>query len=92
MNEKLAQMLLYVAHRLAGDQWNGKTKIHKILFFSDFEAFRQTGKIAQHRRQKCRYGVPEQRKRVLFWLAQDTKAGEVFARIASISPIHLLGD
>lgn len=43
MNEKLAQMLLYVAHRLADDQWNGKTKVHKILFFSDFEAFRQTG-------------------------------------------------
>jgi len=44
MNEKLAQMLLYVAHGLAGDKWNGKTKIHKILFFSDFEAFRQTGR------------------------------------------------
>ena len=43
MNQKLAQMLLYVAHKLTGDQWNGKTKIHKILFFSDFDAFRQTG-------------------------------------------------
>jgi Antitoxin SocA-like, Panacea domain len=44
MNRKLAQMLLYVAHGLAGDRWNGKTKIHKILFFSDFEAYRQTGR------------------------------------------------
>ena len=44
MNRKLAQMLLYVAHRLKGDRWNGKTKIHKILFFSDFEAYRQTGR------------------------------------------------
>jgi len=43
MNEKLAQMLLYVAQKLAGDRCNGKTKIHKILFFSDFEAYRQTG-------------------------------------------------
>src|ERR1700681_2509891 len=43
MNEKLAQMLLYVAHKLTGDRCNGKTKIHKILFFSDFEAFRLTG-------------------------------------------------
>jgi antitoxin SocA-like protein len=43
MNEKLAQMLLYVAHKLTGDECNGKTKIHKILFFSDFDAFRLTG-------------------------------------------------
>lgn len=44
MNRKLAQMLLYVAHRLTGDPWNGKTKIHKICFFSDFEAYRLTGR------------------------------------------------
>jgi hypothetical protein len=43
MNEKLAQMILYVAHKLTGDRCNGKTKIHKILFFSDFDAFRLTG-------------------------------------------------
>jgi len=43
MNEKLAQMLLYVAHKLTGDRWNGKTKIHKILFFADFDAYRRTG-------------------------------------------------
>ena len=51
MNRKLAQMLLYVAHRLTGDRWNGKTKIHKILFFSDFEAFRQVFEtlIAYHK-------------------------------------------
>lgn len=44
MNRKLAQMLLYVAHRLRGDKWNGKTKIHKIMFFSDFEAYRLAGR------------------------------------------------
>jgi hypothetical protein len=44
MNQKLAQMLLYVASRLADDPRNGKTKLHKIMFYSDFEAFRSTGK------------------------------------------------
>lgn len=43
MNQKLAQLLIYVAHKLAEDRRNGKTKIHKILFFSDFEAYRQKG-------------------------------------------------
>jgi hypothetical protein len=43
MNRKLAQMLLYVAEMVEGDPSAGKTKLHKILFFSDFEAFRKTG-------------------------------------------------
>ena len=43
MNRKLAQMLLYVAAMVEGDPRAGKTKLHKILFFSDFEAFRRTG-------------------------------------------------
>ena len=44
MNEKLAQLLLYVAQKVQGDPRAGKTKLHKILFFSDFEAYRRTGK------------------------------------------------
>jgi hypothetical protein len=44
MNRKLAHMLLYVAEMVEGDPRAGKTKLHKILFFSDFEAFRRTGK------------------------------------------------
>jgi len=43
MNRKLAHMLLYVAEKVEGDPRAGKTKLHKILFFSDFEAFRRTG-------------------------------------------------
>lgn len=44
MNEKLAQALVYVARKLAGDPRNGRTKIHKILFNADFESYRRFGR------------------------------------------------
>src|SRR5690348_13615566 len=41
---KLRELILYVCLRSEGDQWFGKTKLNKLLYFIDTEAFKQTGK------------------------------------------------
>ncbi len=41
---KLAELLLYIAERLRGDQAGGVTKLNKILFFADFAHVRRTGR------------------------------------------------
>ena len=41
---KLKQLLLYVARRCADDPTFGQTKLNKILWFSDFEAYRTLGR------------------------------------------------
>jgi len=42
--EKLAELVLYIADRSISDARFGKTKLNKILFFSDFTAFRLHGR------------------------------------------------
>lgn len=51
--EKLQELILYVSSRSRTDPRFGMTKLNKILFFSDFGAFRQlgrsiTGAVYQH--------------------------------------------
>lgn len=51
--EKLQELILYVSDESRNDQFFGKTKLNKILFFSDFTAHRQlgrsiTGAVYQH--------------------------------------------
>jgi hypothetical protein len=41
--EKLRELLLYVAARLAGDPSNGSVKSNKAMFFSDFFHYAETG-------------------------------------------------
>jgi hypothetical protein len=41
---KLRELVIYVAERSAGDSRFGMTKLNKILFFSDFEAYLRTGR------------------------------------------------
>lgn len=41
--EKLGELLLYIAKRCSGDAAFGATKLNKILFFSEFEAYRDLG-------------------------------------------------
>ncbi len=41
--EKLQELILYVSSRSLSDPRFGKTKLNKILFFSDFQAYRQIG-------------------------------------------------
>lgn len=42
--EKLEELILYVSEKSATDQFFGKTKLNKILFFADFTAYRETGR------------------------------------------------
>jgi antitoxin SocA-like protein len=41
--ERLAELIMYVAQRSLGDPRFGGTKLNKILFFADFEAYRRLG-------------------------------------------------
>jgi Protein of unknown function (DUF4065) len=41
--EKLAELILYVADKLLGDATGGATKINKILFFAEFSHIRARG-------------------------------------------------
>jgi len=43
-DEKLGELLLYVAHRLEDDPRGGATKINKVLFFSEFAFMRTHGR------------------------------------------------
>lgn len=38
---KLRELILYIARRSAADPYFGRTKLNKILFFADFEAYRR---------------------------------------------------
>ncbi len=42
--DKLQELILYVSARSLSDPRHGMTKLNKILFFSDFGAFRQLGR------------------------------------------------
>lgn len=55
--KKLAELVLYVAMRSDGDRYFAATKLHKLLFFSDFMAYRDTGgAITWAEYQKLPYG------------------------------------
>jgi uncharacterized phage-associated protein len=54
---RFKNLLLYVATRLADDPTFGETKLNKVLFFSDFEAYRLLGApITGASYQKNKYG------------------------------------
>jgi len=42
-DEKLAELILYVAERIQGDRTAGATKLNKYLYFADFSAVRKLG-------------------------------------------------
>lgn len=41
--EKLAELVLYVAQKILGDRTAGATKLNKYLYFADFSAVRKLG-------------------------------------------------
>ena len=43
-HNKLKELILYVAGRLAGDRFGGATKLNKVLYFSDFAHVRMHGR------------------------------------------------
>lgn len=73
--QKLRELILYVAERSLGDVRFGKTKLNKILFFADFEAYRDrgepiTGAVYQH----LQYGpAPHQMMPVLLDMHQSNE-------------------
>jgi len=42
--EKLRELILYIADQCLEDRYFGATKLNKILYFADFESFRRYGK------------------------------------------------
>jgi hypothetical protein len=42
-DEKFRELILYIAKRCEGDPYFGKTKLNKILFYSDFAAYAELG-------------------------------------------------
>lgn len=41
--DRLRELVLYIAHRAGDDPEFGRTKMAKVLFYSDFEAYRERG-------------------------------------------------
>ena len=41
---KLGELIVYIVENSLGDPYFGKTKLNKILFAADFEAYRQRGR------------------------------------------------
>lgn len=61
-DEKLQELILFVANRSQGDERFGSTKLNKILFFADFLAYMRLGKsITGHMYQRLPNG-PAPRK------------------------------
>lgn len=55
--EKLAELILYVAARMADDPSFGATKLNKVLFFADFYHYAQHGRsITGAEYQKLKHG------------------------------------
>lgn len=70
---RLAEAILYVASKCHGHAHFGKTKLNKILFFADFNAFRRWGHtITGQQYFRLPYGpVPRRMLPVLASLAQE---------------------
>lgn len=60
--DKLAELLLYLAQRLGNERAAGSTKLNKLLFFADFIHFRQHGRsITGAEYQRLPYGPAPKR-------------------------------
>jgi hypothetical protein len=60
--DKLAELVLYVAKRTQGDRAAGATKLNKYLYFADFSAVRRLGRpITGADYQKLRFGPAPRR-------------------------------
>lgn len=60
--DKLAELVLYIAKRTAGDRSAGATKLNKYLYFADFAAVRRLGRpITGAEYQKLPFGPAPRR-------------------------------
>lgn len=61
-SEKFRQLVLYVARKTEADPRCGRTKLNKILFYADFEAYRSLGaSISGQLYQKLQFGPAPRR-------------------------------
>lgn len=64
--QRFKNLLLYVTESLSDDPTFGETKLNKVLFFSDFEAFKHLGRpITGAEYQKNKYGPTARRYTVM---------------------------
>lgn len=75
---KLAELLLYVADRLADDPAGGATKVNKVLFFAEFAHMRSHGRpISGAEYQKLERGPAPRRLKPVRRSLVDAGAAEV---------------
>lgn len=74
---KLRELILYFARRSEGDETFGKTKLNKLLFYADFDAYVSLGQsiTCQDYVKQPRGPVPS---RVNSMLTEMEQAGELF--------------
>jgi len=84
---KFAELVLYVAGKSVDDPGYGRTKLNKILFYSDFTAYEQLGEsITGAEYQKLRYGpAPRRLLPVLERLTTDQAIDEQSKQVGSVS-------
>ncbi len=73
--EKLRELVLHIAQHSEGDRHFGATKLNKLLFFSDFLAYRLLGSsITGSEYQKLEHGPAPRRLKLLLKEWQDEGA------------------
>lgn len=91
-DDKFKELILYIAKRSFDDPFYGATKLNKILFFSDFLAFKKFGKsISGQMYRKLDFGpVPTQFQEVRDKLVQDGDAARQKTVIAGFEQDRLV--
>jgi uncharacterized phage-associated protein len=57
LDTKMKELILYISHKSESDETFGSTKLNKLLFFSDFSCYWETGKaITGQEYQKLEHG------------------------------------
>src|SRR2546430_4752145 len=79
-DQKLAELILYIATLSEGDPRFGAVKLNKLLFFADFQAYLRFGKpITGQEYQKLEFGPAPRRLPPV--LEELKRAGDVAVRV-----------
>src|SRR5437764_15373763 len=98
-DEKLRQLILYIAELSEGDEPFGYTKLNKLLFYCDFLAYLNFGKsITGHEYQKLENGpaprqmvpiVRDMEERGLLKMRQESYYGKSLVRALALEEADL---
>ncbi len=87
--EKLTELVLYVAAQTRGDRAAGATKLNKYLYFADFTAVRKLGHpITGAEYQKLRFGPAPRRMAPVRQRLVDTGAARLDKRVDALGYVH----